>query len=252
MICWITNGKRQPAEHGQQRRCRAAEQRGQGGPGERQQPAQGSDGGFGRGAPDAGSVMSSSGALDFVAVELIVMALARLRPGPTVSTGFSPAHSTRIRPRRRCAVVARSGLVSAAYDPNVLDSGMASEIAGRFVLGAEPVLSARPVARGKQGQVWRLDTAAGRWAVKEPLWPTAEAQVSKAAAFQEAAAAERSAALRWSSGPTPVRCSPTSADPGEGLQLGRSIDARHHAGSGRRRRDRCRRPPGPDAGLRAD
>lgn len=65
----------------------------------------------------------------------------------------------------------------------------AAAIAGRFGLGARATLSDGPVARGKQGAVWRLTTADGRWAVKVPFRHEDEAALAPAAAFQEAAAA---------------------------------------------------------------
>jgi aminoglycoside phosphotransferase (APT) family kinase protein len=58
-----------------------------------------------------------------------------------------------------------------------------------FGLGGAARLSDGPVARGKQGLVWRLDTAEGRWAVKMPLDPSDEAEVRTSTAFQEAACA---------------------------------------------------------------
>ncbi|NEE03834.1 phosphotransferase enzyme family protein [Phytoactinopolyspora halotolerans] len=63
----------------------------------------------------------------------------------------------------------------------------AAEIAHRFGLGRSARLSDQPVARGKQGVVWRLDTSDGRWAVKVPLYPVQENDIRAAAAFQEAA-----------------------------------------------------------------
>lgn len=65
----------------------------------------------------------------------------------------------------------------------------AAAIADRFDLGARAALSAGPVARGKQGAVWRLTTTDGRWAVKVPFGHEDEAALAPAAAFQEAAAA---------------------------------------------------------------
>jgi len=58
-----------------------------------------------------------------------------------------------------------------------------------FGLGGTARLSDGPVARGKQGLVWRLDTADGRWAVKVPFHRSGEDEVRSAAAFQEAACA---------------------------------------------------------------
>jgi Ser/Thr protein kinase RdoA (MazF antagonist) len=63
----------------------------------------------------------------------------------------------------------------------------AAELAGRFGLGRAVRLSDGPVARVKQGHVWRLDTADGSWAVKVPLDLDGEDEVGAATAFQEAA-----------------------------------------------------------------
>jgi len=63
------------------------------------------------------------------------------------------------------------------------------DLARRFALGRGARLSDGPVARGKQGLVWRLDTADGSWAVKVPFHQSGEDEVRLAAAFQEAACA---------------------------------------------------------------
>lgn len=63
----------------------------------------------------------------------------------------------------------------------------AAEIADRFALGADARLSETPVARGRQGLVWRLDTADGAWAVKEAYAAVGEEEARAATAFQEAA-----------------------------------------------------------------
>jgi aminoglycoside phosphotransferase (APT) family kinase protein len=63
----------------------------------------------------------------------------------------------------------------------------ARTLARRFGLGGAASLSAEPVARGKQGLVWRLDTADGSWAVKTPLHESSEDGARAATAFQEAA-----------------------------------------------------------------
>jgi Ser/Thr protein kinase RdoA (MazF antagonist) len=62
-----------------------------------------------------------------------------------------------------------------------------AEIARRFALGDGATLSDGPVARGKQGVVWRLDTTAGSWAVKVPFARSTEDEVRAATLFQEAA-----------------------------------------------------------------
>ena len=63
----------------------------------------------------------------------------------------------------------------------------AAEVARRFALGRAARLSDGPVARGRQGLVWRLDTADGSWAVKVPFHRSGEDEVRLATAFQEAA-----------------------------------------------------------------
>ncbi len=60
-------------------------------------------------------------------------------------------------------------------------------LARAFALGGTLRLSDGPVARGKQGLVWRLDTAEGSWAVKVPFRPSSEEEVRSSTAFQEAA-----------------------------------------------------------------
>jgi Ser/Thr protein kinase RdoA (MazF antagonist) len=71
----------------------------------------------------------------------------------------------------------------------------AAELARRFGLGRAVCLSDGPVARGKQGLIWRLDTSDGSWAVKSPLHPTTEAEVLPATELSEKA---------WAAGvPTP-------------------------------------------------
>lgn len=63
----------------------------------------------------------------------------------------------------------------------------AADLARRFALGQATRLSDGPVARGRQGLVWRLDTADGSWAVKVPFHWSSEDEVCLATAFQEAA-----------------------------------------------------------------
>ena len=63
----------------------------------------------------------------------------------------------------------------------------ATALAQAFSLGGAASLSDGPVARGKQGVVWRLDTPEGRWAVKVPFVSSSEEQVAEATAFHEAA-----------------------------------------------------------------
>ncbi len=63
------------------------------------------------------------------------------------------------------------------------------DLARRFGLSGPARLSDGPVARGKQGLVWRLESAEGSWAVKVPFRPFSEDEVRPSAAFQEAACA---------------------------------------------------------------
>jgi len=65
----------------------------------------------------------------------------------------------------------------------------AAELADRFGLGRSPKLSGGPVARGRQGEVWRLETADGRWAVKVPFHESGEDEMRASTRFQEAACA---------------------------------------------------------------
>jgi aminoglycoside phosphotransferase (APT) family kinase protein len=69
------------------------------------------------------------------------------------------------------------GVVSYAY---------AREIANQFCLGDGAAL-AGPVARGEQGQVWRLTTTSGVWAVKEIFEQPSEDELQEAGTFQEVA-----------------------------------------------------------------
>jgi len=63
----------------------------------------------------------------------------------------------------------------------------AVELADRFGLGSAPRLSDGPVAKGKQGAVWRLETVDGSWAVKVPFHPCDEDDAQVVTLFQEAA-----------------------------------------------------------------
>src|SRR5215475_6267538 len=62
-----------------------------------------------------------------------------------------------------------------------------AELTRRFALGRARRLSDGPVARGKQGLVWRLDTTDGSWAVKTPLNVSDEDEVRTATSFEETA-----------------------------------------------------------------
>ncbi|MEU7825555.1 phosphotransferase [Catellatospora sp. NPDC049133] len=61
------------------------------------------------------------------------------------------------------------------------------DIAAQFDLGAGAKLTEGPVAEGRQGAVWRLETADGRWAVKTLFHPADENSVQAATLFHEAA-----------------------------------------------------------------
>lgn len=63
----------------------------------------------------------------------------------------------------------------------------ALDVARAFDLAGPARLSPGPVARGKQGVVWRLETGDGDWAVKVPFRRSTEDDVRPTTAFQEAA-----------------------------------------------------------------
>lgn len=67
----------------------------------------------------------------------------------------------------------------------MLEAGSAAQIAEIYELGDDPVL-AGPVARGEVGQVWRLATSRGAFAVKEPFEQPSVAEADDDAAFQDA------------------------------------------------------------------
>ncbi len=60
------------------------------------------------------------------------------------------------------------------------------EIVSRFALGENPGLEGVP-SRGELGQVWRLETSTGTWAVKELFHRELEADARLSADFQEVA-----------------------------------------------------------------
>ena len=68
----------------------------------------------------------------------------------------------------------------------MLEPRHATAIADQFELGRPESLEG-PVARGEQGQIWRLVTSSGRWAVREPFEPQTEDEVREDADFQAAA-----------------------------------------------------------------
>src|SRR5262245_55695506 len=68
----------------------------------------------------------------------------------------------------------------------MLGISQGADVARAFGLG-EPVTLEGPVARGEQGQVWRLTTPEGTWAVKEPFEPLDLEEAGWCAHFQEAA-----------------------------------------------------------------
>jgi Ser/Thr protein kinase RdoA (MazF antagonist) len=69
----------------------------------------------------------------------------------------------------------------------MLTSENASLISDRFGLGRDAVMDG-PVARGELGQVWRLDSTHGTFAVKEWFQDFPSNELEEGAAFQEAAA----------------------------------------------------------------
>jgi thiamine kinase-like enzyme len=70
----------------------------------------------------------------------------------------------------------------------MLSPAHGTRIADRFGLGVAGGMVG-PVARGVVGQIWRLETDRGSWAVKEWIEPPAVEELAEGVAFQEAAAA---------------------------------------------------------------
>ena len=67
----------------------------------------------------------------------------------------------------------------------MLDINYSVDIANHFALGDRAVLSG-PVARGELGQVWRLSTSRGTWAVKELFERQTESDAAEFADYQDA------------------------------------------------------------------
>lgn len=67
-------------------------------------------------------------------------------------------------------------------------------VAAAFGLGT-PTSEVKPVARGEQGTVWRLDTDRGTYAVKEPFELQSEIQAAGDVEFQEAVLAQSNVRL---------------------------------------------------------
>jgi Ser/Thr protein kinase RdoA (MazF antagonist) len=66
----------------------------------------------------------------------------------------------------------------------VLDPDQAAEVASRFALGEGATL-AGPVAAGRLGDVWRLSTERGDYAVKDARFPVDPEEVAADAAYQD-------------------------------------------------------------------
>jgi Ser/Thr protein kinase RdoA (MazF antagonist) len=75
----------------------------------------------------------------------------------------------------------------------------AEGVAAAFGLGT-PTSEVKPVARGEQGSVWRLDTERGSYAVKEPFELQSETDAAGDVEFQEAVLAQSNVPL-----PPPIR-----------------------------------------------
>lgn len=89
----------------------------------------------------------------------------------------------------------------------------AADISARFGLGDDAML-AGPVARGEMGQVWRLTTTAGRWAVKESFDPPPPQVIAADGAYQDAVLAggvPMPAVVRTSSGDVHAHVGPSGA-----------------------------------------
>lgn len=76
---------------------------------------------------------------------------------------------------------------------------LADRIASAFDLG-DPIGDLEPAARGEQGQVWRLGTESGSYAIKESFEPQQEDEAAADVAFQEAVLAGAKISM-----PRPIR-----------------------------------------------
>ena len=79
------------------------------------------------------------------------------------------------------SVVARA---SSSYGGFMLDSTLGAAVAAAYGLGGAATLLG-PVARGQRGLVWRLETPAGAFAVKDPLEPMSTDEAEADASYQE-------------------------------------------------------------------
>ncbi|MGH9132512.1 MAG: phosphotransferase, partial [Ilumatobacteraceae bacterium] len=75
-------------------------------------------------------------------------------------------------------------MTEAASVPPMVDAKLGREIATAFGLGEDGLLEG-PVARGEVGQVWKLTTPGGVFAVKEPFEPPSIDEVVDDAAYQD-------------------------------------------------------------------
>ncbi len=75
-----------------------------------------------------------------------------------------------------------------AYTRAMLRAADAARVAATYGLG-DVLAFTGPVARGVIGQIWRLDTSLGSWAVKEWFEEPVAEELEEGARFQEAAAA---------------------------------------------------------------
>src|SRR6476469_3252678 len=92
------------------------------------------------------------------------------RPVPPPSRHRSCSANSAHPPRQLCVTSAPEGERSWLYSPRGADVCWsdrvdALELTRHFGLGGRARLSDGPVARGKQGVVWRLETADEAWAV---------------------------------------------------------------------------------------
>jgi len=128
------------------------------------------------------------------------------------------------------------------------DPRMATEVARAFALGGDPVLTG-PVAGGRLGDIWRLETDREVWAVKETRGQLDVAEAEAQASYQEQVLAgstcgrvsggsTRVLSGSWSPGctaswcPVPVRC--TSGTPTRSRPHGGGSSSTSSSGPGHR------------------
>ena len=125
----------------------------------------------------------------------------------------------------------------------MLGPGSASAISTAYDLG--PVIDfSGPVARGELGEIWRLITASGSWAVKTTFTPLSAAEAEVPARVSSPGPSAGRSRTHGASDPRRLLARGGGRQCHPGVRVGRDERARHTARSGVGRPDRGR--PAPD------